>query len=66
MYFTVPGEADLHFARRPGRDWWVVNRFRGYRLLGLGCKRVRSQLVAGTTRIPVRLVRPADVLDGAA
>ncbi len=45
VYFTVPGDSDLHFARRFGHDYYGMNRWRGWRLCGVHNKRAGAALV---------------------
>ncbi len=60
VYFRVGGDPDLHFARRyPDGRYWACNRYRGWRVQGVGCKRVRPLLVAGDNRIVVTLTDQA-------
>jgi hypothetical protein len=63
VYFTVPGDPEVYFAiRRADGRYWACNRWRGWRLQGVGCTRVRPILVAGDDRIVVTLTeQPAEV-----
>ena len=62
VFFTVPNDPDLHFAiRRADGRFWAANRFRGWRLMGVGCRRVRPLLVGGNRRLRVTIV-PAPTL----
>lgn len=57
VWFRVDGDPALHFAaRRADGRYWAANRYRGWRLQGVTCKRLRPILVAGENRIAVRLV----------
>ena len=48
VWFTVPsepGDPGPHFARRWGRDYYGMNRWRGWRLCGVENKRAGVALV---------------------
>jgi len=60
VYFTTPGDSETYFAiRRADGRYWACNRYRGWRVQGIGCKRVRPLLVAGDNRIVVTLTDQA-------
>ena len=58
IWFTDP-DGDLNFARLfADGHYWAANKWRGYRLCGVHCRRAGAALVAGTTSIRIRLVAP--------
>ena len=54
--FMIPGDPTVYFARRFGRDYYAMNRWRGWRLCGVANRRAGAALVAGEDRIRVRIV----------
>ena len=68
VFFTVPGDShpEIFFARRfaDGR-WWAANRWRGWRIAGLECRRVKPILVNGSgERKCIQIVDPAEAWGG--
>ena len=60
VFFTIAGDPDTYFARRLGHVYRAANRYRGHRLCGLH-SRFGPQLVAGSIRIPVRVIPAPEV-----
>jgi hypothetical protein len=59
VFFRVPDDDEIHFAKWycDGR-YWAANRWRGWRLRGVGVDRVKPHLRgAGKTKIPVEIVK---------
>src|SRR5688500_15362827 len=68
VFFTVSGDPEVYFARRfaDGR-FWAANRWRGWRVMGLGCRRLKPILISGSgDRQRIHLVDPVEVWGGAA
>ena len=61
VFFRIPGDPEIYFARRFGRDYWAANRWRGWRLCGVQNRRAGAALVDGSQSIRVRLVEDRDV-----
>ena len=65
VFFTVAGDParEVHFARRyaDGR-YWAANRYRGWRVAGLACRRLKPLLIRGTERRRIQIVAaPAQI-----
>ena len=54
--FVIPGDPVVYFARRFGRAYYGMNRWRGWRLCGVHNKRAGAALVDGSQSIRVHVV----------
>ena len=57
VFFRIPGDPETYFARRFGRDYYGMNRWRGWRLCGAFNRRAGAALVAGDESIRVQVVQ---------